>query len=77
MVVGRDPLVVGQLGDDPRRVLVPGPLLELEAEAGQLLLEDPGALDVVGQDGPGGPVDEQGDRARLRGQVPAEVAARR
>ena len=67
--VADHPLVVAQLGDDPARLVEPGALLELEAQAGQLLLEDPGALDVVGDHRPAGPVDEEQDRADFRAEV--------
>ena len=75
VAVGRRAPVVGQLGDDPPGVLLPGTLLEQEAKAGKLLLEDPGTLDVVSQDGPGRPVDEQCDGRPIRRQVLAHVAA--
>ena len=71
--VGGDPLPLAELADEPGRVVVPGPLLELEAEAGELLLEDAGALHVVADDRPAGPVDVEEDRPRLGADPLAEV----
>ena len=59
-------LPLAELGDERLGPLVPGALLELEAQAGHLLLEDPGALDVVGEDGPAVPVDVEQDRGAPR-----------
>ena len=73
VAVGRRPFGVGQLGDESRRVMVPGTLLELKAEAGQFFLEDPGTLDVVRQDGAGLPVDEHGDRRGVRRKILPEI----
>ena len=67
--IGGDPLVVTELGDHLEGIVVPGPLLELKTQARELFLEDAAALDVVGDDGPGRPVDEQQDRALLRAQA--------
>src|SRR4051794_22131438 len=64
--IAGDLLGMGELGDDPAGVVIPGTLLELEAEAGHLLLEDTGTLDIIGDDGPAGPVDIQQDYPRLR-----------
>ena len=75
--VGGDPLVVAEFGQHAGRVLVPGALLELEAEPGQLFLEHAGALDVVAEDRPAVAVDEQDDGAKVAADAAlAEVAAR-
>ena len=73
--VGDDRLAVAQLVEGVAEVVLPGALLELEAQAGDLLLEDAGALDIVGQDGAGLAVGVDGDRAGLAGEPLAEVAA--
>ena len=74
--VGHDPLVVAQLGNDAARIVVPGAFLELESQTRQLFLEDPRTLDVVGDHGPAGPVDEEQDRAGLGAEALAEIAPR-
>ena len=75
--VGRDPLVVAQLGDHLVRLVVPGPLLELETQPGQLFLEDAAALHVVGDDRPRRAIDEQQDRALVRARASAPGRRRR
>ena len=63
--IGRDSLVVTELRDHLVRIVIPGPLLELKTQSRQLFLEDAAALDIVGDDRPRRPVDEQQDRALL------------
>ncbi len=68
---------MAQLVDHLGGIVVPGPFLELEAEPGKLLLEDPGALDVVGHHGSAVPVQEQQDRSQVAAhRVLTEVSAR-
>ena len=66
-----------ELGDDLKGIVVPGPLLELKTESGELLLEDAVALDVVGDDDAGRPIHKQQDRAQLRAQAATEITAGR
>ncbi len=73
--VARHPLVVTELGDDLERLVVPRPLLELKAQARQLLLEHPRALDIIRDHRSGCAIDEQQDGGRPAAQVLAHVAA--
>ena len=64
-----------QLGDHLDGIVVPGPFLELESQPRQLFLEDPALWTLSVNDGPARAVDEEQDRARLRAQVLAQIAA--
>ena len=66
---------MAQFVDDPTRILVPRALFELKAEPGEFLLEDAGALDVIGDDRAARAVDEEHDAAHLRPEVDAEISA--
>ena len=69
MAVRGHAFLIREVTDDLKWILVPGTFLELEAEPRQFFLEDPGALDVIGQDSSRRPVDEQGNRTRLRAEI--------
>src|SRR5271157_1555139 len=72
--VSRDALVVAEFCDRPEWFVEPGALLELKTQSGQLFLEYPAALDVVGDDRPRGAVDEQQHGAVCGGQILTQVA---
>ena len=61
-------LVMTQFHHHLVRVVVPGPFLELEAQAGKLLLKDAATLDNVSDNPTRGSIDEQQDRACGRNQ---------
>src|SRR5271166_5772525 len=74
--VSRDALVVAEFCDRPEWFVEPGALLELKTQSGQLFLEYPAALDVVGDDRPRGAVDEQQHGAVFGSQILTQVATR-
>ena len=65
---------MAEFGDRPERLVEPGPLLELEPQTRKFFLEDPAALDIVGNHRARRAIDEQQNRAVLGAEILAQVA---